>query len=128
MRGQFIPGRQCDVKDSVSGFGVTGKIPSGARAAQSRFMQKNAIRVKIECFAFGERGELQFAWKQPGMTLDKVKEGCWDAGNGAAAALGAEIESSYAGDYPLRLTGAHTDRLIDIYREVNLSFELMEFR
>jgi len=33
---------------------------------------KRGYRVKIVCLAFGERGESQFAWKQPGMTLDKV--------------------------------------------------------
>src|SRR5258708_4123254 len=42
----------------------------------------------------------------------------------AAAALGAEIEFFDAGDYPLRLTSAHMDRLIDIYRELNPSFVL----
>src|SRR5579863_1536421 len=31
---------------------------------------KRDYRVKIVCLAFGERGESQFAWKQPGMTLD----------------------------------------------------------
>src|SRR6202008_1710614 len=34
---------------------------------------KRGFRVKIVCLAFGERGESQFAWEQPGMTLDKVK-------------------------------------------------------
>src|SRR6201999_3269304 len=36
---------------------------------------KRGYRVKIVCLAFGERGESQFAWKQPGMTLEKVKAG-----------------------------------------------------
>ena len=36
---------------------------------------KKGFRVKIVCLAFGERGESQFAWKQPGITLDKVKAG-----------------------------------------------------
>ncbi len=31
---------------------------------------RRGCRVKIVCLAFGERGESQFAWKQPGMTLD----------------------------------------------------------
>src|SRR3954451_5575714 len=38
--------------------------------------------------------------------------------------LGAEIEFFDAGDYPLRLTEAHFDRMVDIYREVNPSFVL----
>jgi 4-oxalomesaconate hydratase len=85
---------------------------------------KKGYRVKIVCLAFGERGESQFAWKQPGMSLDKVKAGRRDEAERAAAALGAEIEFFDAGDYPLRLTDAHLDRLIDIYRELNPSFVL----
>ena len=38
--------------------------------------------------------------------------------------LGAEIEFFDAGDYPLRLTEAHFDRMVDIYRELNPSFVL----
>src|SRR5215217_4536588 len=68
---------------------------------------KKGYRVKIVCLAFGERGESQFAWKQPGMTLEKVKAGRRDEAERAAAALGAEIEFFDAGDYPLRLTDAH---------------------
>ena len=79
---------------------------------------KKGYRVKIVCLAFGERGESQFAWKQPGMTLDKVKAGRRDEAERAAVALGAEIEFFDAGDYPLRLTDAHLDRLVDIYREI----------
>src|SRR3979490_1766007 len=85
---------------------------------------KKGYRVKIVCLAFGERGESQFAWKQPGMTLDKVKAGRRDEAERAAETLGAEIEFFDAGDYPLRLTDAHMERLIDIYRELNPSFRL----
>src|ERR1700682_4040058 len=75
---------------------------------------KKGYRVKIVCLSFGERGESQFAWKQPGMTLDKVKAGRRDEAERAAVALGAEIEFFDAGDYPLRLTDAHLDRLVHI--------------
>ena len=85
---------------------------------------KKGYRVKIVCLAYGERGESQFAWKQPGMTLEKVKAGRRDEAERAAAALGAEIEFFDAGDYPLHLTDAHMERLIDIYRELNPSFVL----
>jgi len=85
---------------------------------------KKGYRVKIVCLAFGERGESQFAWKQPGMTLEKVKAGRRDEAERAAAALGAEIEFFDAGDYPLHLNEAHMERLIDIYRELNPSFVL----
>src|ERR1700730_1039022 len=72
---------------------------------------KKRYRVKIVCLACGERWQSQFAWTQPGMTLDKVKAGRRDEAERAAAALGAEIEFLDAGDYPLRLTSAHMDRL-----------------
>jgi 4-hydroxy-4-methyl-2-oxoglutarate aldolase len=85
---------------------------------------RKGYRVKIVCLALGERGESQFAWKQPGMTLDKVKAGRRDEAERAAAVLGAEIEFFDAGDYPLRLMDAHMDRLIDIFRELNPSFVL----
>jgi 4-oxalomesaconate hydratase len=85
---------------------------------------RKGYRVKIVCLAFGERGESQFAWKQSGTTLEKVKAGRKDEAERAAAALGAEIEFFDAGDYPLRLTDAHMERLIDIYREINPSFVL----
>src|SRR3979411_924064 len=76
---------------------------------------KKGYRVKIVCLSFGERGESQFAWKQPGMTLDKVKAGRRDEAERAAVALGAEIEFFDAGDYPLRLTDAHLDPLPPIH-------------
>jgi 4-oxalomesaconate hydratase len=85
---------------------------------------KKGYRVKIVCLAFGERGESQFAWKQPGMTLEKVKAGRRDEAERAAEALGAEIEFFDAGDYPLHLTEGHKERLIDVYRELNPSFVL----
>ena len=31
-------------------------------------------RVRILCLSYGERGESERLWKQPGMTLDRVKD------------------------------------------------------
>ena len=36
---------------------------------------KKGYRVKIACLSFGERGESQFAWKEAGATMEKVKAG-----------------------------------------------------
>ena len=85
---------------------------------------RKGYRVKIVCLSYGERGESQFAWKETGHDARKVKAGRKDEAERAAAALGAEIEFFDAGDYPLQLTEAHLDRLIDIYRELNPSFVL----
>ena len=34
---------------------------------------KRGYRMKIVCMSYGERGESQFAWKEAGATLEKVK-------------------------------------------------------
>src|ERR1700709_993344 len=85
---------------------------------------KKGYRAQIVCKAFGERGESQFAWKQPGITMEMVKAGRKDEAERAAAALGAEIEFFDAGDYPLRLTDAHMGRLTGISPEPKPSFVL----
>src|ERR1700754_1495120 len=85
---------------------------------------KKGYRVKIVCLSFGERGESQFAWKEEGATLEKVKAGRRDEAERAAAILGAEIEFFDAGDYPLRVTPEVLDRTIDIYRELKPAFVL----
>ena len=36
---------------------------------------KKGYRIKIACLSFGERGESQFAWKESGATMEKVKAG-----------------------------------------------------
>src|ERR1700759_3873918 len=71
---------------------------------------KKGYRVKIVCMSFGERGESQFAWKEAGATMEKVKAGRKDEAQRAAELLGAEIEFFDAGDYPLRPTQEMFDR------------------
>lgn len=85
---------------------------------------RRGVRMKIVCLSFGERGESQGAWKQPGMTLEACKHARQAEAEAAAAVLGAEIEFFDAGDYPLHLTSAMLDRMIDIYRELMPSFVL----
>ena len=48
-------------------------------------------RVRILCLSFGERGESQGAWKQPGMMLDRVKKIRRTEAKQAATLLGAEL-------------------------------------
>jgi 4-oxalomesaconate hydratase len=85
---------------------------------------RRGYRIKIACLSFGERGESQFAWKEPGATLESVKAGRRDEARRAATLLGAEIEFFDAGDYPLRLSERHFYRMVDIYREMNPAFVL----
>jgi len=85
---------------------------------------KRGYRMKIVCLSYGERGESQFAWKEPGATMASVKAGREDEAERAAKMLGAEIEFFDCGDYPLKLNETHFDRMVDIYRELNPSFVL----
>ncbi len=73
-------------------------------------------RVRILCLSFGERGESPGAWKQPGMTLERVKEIRRAESERAAALLGAEVRFFDAGDYPLRGSDEMTEQLILEYR------------
>jgi len=77
---------------------------------------KAGWRVHITCLSFGERGESQGAWKQPGATLEGVKAARKAEAEKAAGILGARIEFFDAGDYPLGLTPALMDRMVDTYR------------
>ena len=76
-------------------------------------------RVKIVCLSFGERGESAKLWKDPAMTLDRVKAARKEEATRAAAILGsADIEFFDLGDYPLRTHREALDRLADIYQAV----------
>jgi 4-oxalomesaconate hydratase len=55
----------------------------------------------VVCLSFGERGESPGAWKQPGMTLDRVKEIRRAEAQAAGDALGATMRFLDKGDYPL---------------------------
>src|SRR5579871_6232429 len=81
-------------------------------------------RVRILCLSFGERGESQGAWKQPGMTLERVKSIRRAESERAAAILGAEIRFFDCGDYPLVVSGEAMDGLIGEYREYQPAFVL----
>ncbi|MGH8869964.1 MAG: PIG-L deacetylase family protein [Actinomycetes bacterium] len=71
----------------------------------------------VVCLTYGERGESARAWRE-GKNLDEVKAVRQEEAGKAAAALGARVEFLDAGDYPLRVTDEVTDRLVDLYREV----------
>ena len=85
---------------------------------------RRGYKIKIVCLSFGERGESQFAWKKAGVSMDEVKAGRMDEAQRAADILGAGIEFFDAGDYPLRITEAILDRVVDIYRETKPAFVL----
>ena len=68
--------------------------------------------VTVVCLSFGERGESAKLWKQPGMTLDKVKVARQAEAEKAAAALGVhDIQFFDCGDYPLEMSREQRFRL-----------------
>jgi 4-oxalomesaconate hydratase len=63
---------------------------------------ERGYKVRILCLSYGERGESERLWKQPGMTLERVKESRRAESQKAADILGAEIRFFDSGDYPLK--------------------------
>jgi 4-oxalomesaconate hydratase len=87
--------------------------------------QEKGVNVTVVCLSYGERGESAKLWKQPGMTLEKVKAARRAEAEGAARALGVhDIRFFDLGDYPLELDRAAKDRLVDVIRAVQPSFML----
>ncbi len=82
-------------------------------------------RVTVVCLSFGERGESAKLWKQPGMTLQRVKDARRAEAERAAVALGVhDLIAFDLGDYPLEMTRADKDRLVDVIRAVQPAFML----
>ncbi len=81
-------------------------------------------RTRVLCLSFGERGESQGAWKQPGMTVERVKEIRRTESEAAAEILGAEIRFFDCGDYPLEPSGETIDAMIAEFRELQPEFIL----
>ena len=87
--------------------------------------EQQGVKVTVVCLSFGERGESAKLWKQPEMTLQKVKDTRRAEAEKAAQALGVQDLISFdMGDYPLDFTRTHKDRLIDVMRAVQPDFML----
>jgi 4-oxalomesaconate hydratase len=81
--------------------------------------QSKGYEVTVVCLSYGERGESAKLWKQPDMTLDKVKtERRKEAENAAAALDVNDIQFFDIGDYPLDLSRETQDRMVDVIRAV----------
>lgn len=81
--------------------------------------------VTVLCLSFGERGESARLWKQPGMTLDKVKQARRDEAERAGRELGVhELVCLNLGDYPLEVARADKERIVEVMRAVAPDFIL----
>ena len=81
-------------------------------------------RVRILCLSYGERGESERLWRQPGMTVERVKELRQAESEKAAALLGAEIRFFDSGDYPLRVSDELIHEMVTEFRLVQPAFVL----
>jgi 4-oxalomesaconate hydratase len=75
-------------------------------------------RVRVLCLSYGERGESEKLWKQPGMTLEQVKKVRRRESELAAEILGAEMRPFDVGDYPLRPTRELVEELVQEFRQI----------
>ncbi len=86
---------------------------------------EQGVKVTVVCLSFGERGESAKLWKEPGMTLQRVKDARRAESEAAAEALGVhDLISFDLGDYPLELTRDDKNRLVDVIRDVQPAFML----
>jgi len=75
-------------------------------------------RVRVLCLSYGERGESEKLWKQPEMTLERVKTVRRGEAERAAEVLGAEIRFFDVGDYPLVPSADLVEELVQEFRRV----------
>jgi 4-oxalomesaconate hydratase len=73
--------------------------------------------ARVLALSYGERGESGELWKEPGQTVERVKQIRHGEAERAAAALGAEFECLDLGDYPLELHGDALVILADRIRD-----------
>jgi 4-oxalomesaconate hydratase len=81
-------------------------------------------RVRVLCLSFGERGESQGSWKEPGMTIERVRQIRRGESARAAEILGADIRFFDCGDYPLIVPPQTLEAIVAEYRELQPAFVL----
>ena len=80
---------------------------------------EQGVEVTVVCLSYGERGESAKLWRQPGMTIDRVKTSREAEARAAATALGVhDIQFWDLGDYPITLDQAALFRLSALFRAV----------
>jgi 4-oxalomesaconate hydratase len=78
----------------------------------------------VLCLSYGERGESERLWQEPGMTLERVKQVRRSEAERAAQTLGAEIHFFDVGDYPLRPSAELIEQLVEEFRHIQPSIVL----
>ena len=80
--------------------------------------------VTVVCLSYGERGESAKLWRQPGMTMEKVKAHRKEETIRAADILGAKTTFCDVGDYPMRVPDTVLYELAALFRKIRPEFIL----
>jgi 4-oxalomesaconate hydratase len=80
--------------------------------------------VTVVCLSFGERGESAKLWRQPGMTMEKVKKDRREEASKAAEILGAKPIFFDVGDYPMRVPDDVLFKIAGLFRQIRPEFIL----
>jgi 4-oxalomesaconate hydratase len=78
--------------------------------------------VTVVCLSYGERGESAKLWREPGMTMEKVKAKRREEAMRAAEILGAKTFFFDVGDYPMRVPDTVLYELAALYRRIRPEF------
>jgi 4-oxalomesaconate hydratase len=104
---------------------VTRILVIGAHSADFVWRAGGAVAVttaaggeaRVIALSYGERGESGELWKEPGQTVERVKEIRHGEAERAAAVLGSDFRCLDLGDYPLEIDAAALQRIADEIRE-----------
>ena len=104
---------------------MTGLLVIGAHSADFVWRAGGAVAVatsagrqaRVIALSYGERGESGELWKEPGQTVERVKEIRRQEAERAAAVLGADFRCLDLGDYPLEIDAPALQRIADEIRE-----------
>ena len=80
--------------------------------------------VTVVCLSYGERGESSKLWREPGMTMEKVKSNRREEATRAAQILGARTVFFDVGDYPMRVPDTVLFELAALCRKIRPEFIL----
>jgi 4-oxalomesaconate hydratase len=71
----------------------------------------------VIALSYGERGESGNLWKEPGQTVENVKRIRHEQAAEAAEAVGATFRCLDLGDYPLTITDAAMEQIVEVFQE-----------
>lgn len=80
--------------------------------------------ASVIALSYGERGESGELWKEPGQTVESVKRVRHQQATEAAGIVGAGFRCLDLGDYPLNITEAGLEELVQLFRDLQPSIVL----